>query len=360
MEQKESLAQYDFNITWTLHDGTTIEFLWNIISKENPNESYIEIWYIQAWNYIKTIIWPTTTEKIDTEEEFALFQIFSRFSLENPIWEYTKNNNIKEFLSRKFCIHLKSIHIDKKNSLEHIYQKYGSDLKTLLNQAISMGLASEVWISLQEFVTEVKKLVELQNISKPSLIRYSDQELEKKYYHSMVIVWKNEDWSKTLLWNISYEPSSYTCLPDNINVATSGTLILHPYLRGVWLGKELLNKSQLYFEKKYDVIIWATFNPIVYSTKLQQWYTAIKSMPAKDYLIPAMNQFYQELWKEPFDFINVQSYIKFSSRVSQDIIDILGNEFEYFKWAAIVLQQQIEENRKISFTYLENFPNDTI
>ena len=174
----------------------------------------------------------------------------------------------------------------------------------------------------------IHKGVEIEN--NPTMVLHTDEEILSKYSSSIIAVlhWK-------IIWNASIYPTNMKPLNalvlwwKNIRVGETWSVIIHPNLRGKWIGKKLINKALQTFCDNYDVIVEATVNDIMFVLSTHQWFERIPFPKAlyeegKKYLAPQMN------WKE-FEFKQKAKCLMYNVSLTQeqknDLICILEKEY---------------------------------
>jgi len=156
------------------------------------------------------------------------------------------------------------------------------------NQQVEFTTPSAANIDISTYLENIKQLIKKERETDQTVVLHSDEEIRNKYFSSIVAVFDNK-----IIWNSSIYPTHMKPLDNlildwkKIRVWESWSVIIHPDFRWHWLWRKLTTASFETFFDKYDIIVGATVNNIMFTLRTHQWFENI----------PFPKELYEE-WKK--------------------------------------------------------------
>lgn len=155
-------------------------------------------------------------------------------------------------------------------------------------------------ISQSNYLQSIKDLIQKERVSDQTIVLHTDEEILSKYASSIVATLEDQIIGNSSIYPTKMKPLSDLILDSKtIRVGESGSVIIHPDFRWLWLGKKITYASLKTFSSDYDLIVGATVNKIMFELRLQQGFEQIpfpKDLyeEGKAYLAPFMQGGIQE------------------------------------------------------------------
>lgn len=125
-------------------------------------------------------------------------------------------------------------------------------------ERINILSASDSWISQNEYLSQVKRMILESQALDPTIVLHSDEEILKRFSNSLVAL---SNWA--IIWNSSIYPTHISPL-DSINIGwrvlniwECWSTIVDRRFRWSWLWKKLVIEWSNTFGKKYEALAWS-------------------------------------------------------------------------------------------------------
>lgn len=200
------------------------------------------------------------------------------------------------------------------------------------NTTIRFTIPDKANIDMEKYLDSIKQLIIKERESDPTVVLHSDQEIISKYHSSIVWLIDSDIIANSSIYPTNMKPLNNLILWwQKIKVWESWSVIIHPDFRWRWFWKKITTISLQTFSPKYDIIVWATVNAIMYNLRLSQWFEAIPFPQElyeewKKFLSPLMHWWVQEFQERAkcmmlnISLSNIQKQELISLLQSQNII----------------------------------------